>query len=83
MRTPKKGDEVKIKFADHAKNDDTILPALVYGRIHKVTEEAIVLDSWAHPDPELARNLSEDVESYAILRKVIESIHVVTEWKAM
>lgn len=81
MRTPKKGDEVRITFRDHMTNADELTTYCVYGRIHKITEEAITVDYWTFPDPETPRKLGDEVECATIMRKVIEGVSVVTEWK--
>jgi len=74
--------EVRILFRDHRRNADESESYLVYGRIFKVTDEAIVLDSWAQPDVDALRDLGNEVECFCILRRVIESIDVA-DWRPL
>lgn len=80
MRTPKKGDEVKIVFRDHVKNGDAPAMYIAYGRVAKVTPEAITIDGWAHPDPENPdRRHGDAIETYTLLRAVIDEVYVA-DW---
>lgn len=83
MRTPKKGDQIRIHFKDHIKNAEESPKNIVWGRVHKITEEAIILDWWAHPDPEMNRNLGDEVECVTIMRRVIDQIFVSTGWREL
>ncbi len=81
MRAPKKGDTVRIQICDHIKNADDLPNNYVYGRVHKVTDDTITLDWWAMVDPEILRNLGDEVECITIQRRSIDRISVVAEWK--
>jgi hypothetical protein len=68
------GDELRIKFWDHVTGADDPIEFLVYGRVAKITPQAITLDSWANVDPATSRAHSETVETFSILRMVITRI---------
>lgn len=80
MRMPKVDDEVCIHFVDHNRNSSKgrLSPARVYGCVHKVTKEAITLDSWTQDfdDPEDAdeRSIDDNTECFTIARVAITQI---------
>lgn len=83
MRTPKKGDEVRIQFHDHMSNATKPHSYIIWGRIEAITDEAITLDHWVPADSSDDRVIGTSVENFVILRKVIQAIAVVVEWKEL
>lgn len=68
------GDEVRIRFWDHTMGGDDPYEFYVYGRIAKITDRAITVDSWAHSKKEHDRVHGDEVETFCIVRVAIESI---------
>lgn len=83
MRTPKKGDEVRITFRDHMGNATKSHSYKIWGEISEITDETIIVDHWTPVDLSDDRTLGSTVENFVILRKVIEEIMVAVEWKKL
>jgi hypothetical protein len=75
---PKVGVVIEVHFLDHGTinetEEETIEPTIVYGRVAKVSQEVVVLDTW-HPsredvDREKAKRHNE-LETCLIVRKAI------------
>lgn len=73
---------VAIRFDDHVEDSDEVYEFIAYGRVAKVTRKAITVDSWAMTDPESNRDDDrENIKSFTILRRVINSIDVLVARK--
>lgn len=73
----KVGDVVAIRFDDHVEDSDSVYEFVVYGRVVKVQQKAITVDSWALADEAADRDDERhNVKSFTILRKVITEIKV-------
>jgi hypothetical protein len=85
MRAPKPGDEVKITFLDHVENsdDDKPVTAVLYGRVHKVTDEAITIDAWANEDSDAKRSPGDGIETFTLVRSCIRATEVVESWRSL
>ncbi len=84
MKKIKPGMEVKILVRDHIQNsdDDKPVQAIVYGRVHKVSDDAITLDSWANEDRDSKRDPGDGVETYTLCRECVVEVWVA-EWERL
>lgn len=76
----KVGDVVHIIFWDHCENFDDAMKFEVYGRITKITKMAYIIHTWIYSDPlqKVAdSNHASNENSFAIVKKAIESIRVI------
>jgi len=79
VKAPKIGDIVYCTFLDHAENAKDVLLFEVIGRVYKITKRAYLVRCWGYVnDVDRAGDGNEDNEnSYAIVKKAIESIKVL------
>jgi hypothetical protein len=84
MRKIKPGMEVRLLIRDHVQNsdDDKCVQALVYGRVHKVTDTDLTIDVWANEDPDEKREPGDGVETFTLMRESIVSV-AVAEWSPL
>ena len=74
---PMKGDYVVCHIDDHMKNGNDLPDYYVSGRINEITNQKIVLDWWAMPDPNAERDIENHVEVVVLLRKATKRIVVL------
>lgn len=72
---PIKGHIVSITFLDHAEDSDGPMECMVYGRLHKTTRQAYVVDSWVCDDPDAEKS---STKRFVILKRVVSSIKVLS-----
>lgn len=72
---PIKGNIVAITFLDHVEDGDSPMECSVYGRLHKTTRIAYIVDSWTCADPKVHE---DNKKRFVILKKVVSEIKVLT-----
>jgi len=65
-----RGQVLAVEFDDHCEDDDEPMRFIVYGRVACVSRRHLVLDSWAHVDPERERD-DGNVKRWTIVRSAI------------
>ena len=79
VKRPTVGDLVEVVFLDHAENSKDALLFEVYGRITGITRKAYLIRAWGYVR-EVDRagdGNPENENSYAIVKKAVESIRVL------
>lgn len=71
---PIKGHVVAITFLDHVEDGDEPMECTVYGRLHKTTRVAYLIDSWTCADPAVHE---DNKKRFAILKNVVSDIRVL------
>ena len=77
---PKPGDIVRIEFLDHAQDSDDVLLFECFGRIEKITKQAIVVYHWRYVndiDRAADHNTRHNEEKFAIAKGVIKNVRVL------
>lgn len=71
---PIKGHIVAITFLDHVEDGDEPMECTVYGRLHKTTRIAYLVDSWTCADNDTHEN---NKKRFVILKRVVSNITVL------
>lgn len=72
---PRKGHIVSVTFLDHVEDGDEPMECTVYGRLHKTTRVAYLVDSWTCADEVIHE---ENKKRFVILKRVVSSIKVLS-----
>lgn len=75
------GDVVEVVILDHMQGSDVLKPVHVYGRVHSVTPDTLVVDSWALPEGEDREQSKHDITQFALIRKAVTSVTVLKKGK--
>jgi len=75
---PKVGDVVEVEFLDHVENSDTPLPCIVYGRVRKLTEATIAIESWTFDEPSgVSHHDFDNRKVWGLIRDAVLRIEVL------
>lgn len=86
MRSPRLGDEIRIRFLDHTEGEsdvDATCEYFAYGRVVRVTRTEIVIDGWVAANSDERGKYRNDTTTWAIIRKAILAIDRAVEWEEL
>jgi oligoendopeptidase F len=72
------GDVIRLTFWDHVQNSSNLLKCSVYGKVLKVGQKKVVVESWTCHAKDKA-TVETNSERFAIIRSTIVEYEILSE----